>query len=172
MREASKAGAAAPPMVQPGGANEVLGEIVDPANGNRWVLENGDRPGGPGRLVLASRASAHADRAPERETRRGSFAARRVLSPVNSAAFARPAVIRAPVIRAPVIRAGDRIVLVARTSVMDASLAAVALGPARAGSVFKVRLDIDGRVGGKVLEATALGPGRAEWDVAVGGAWR
>lgn len=167
MREASKAGAAAPPMVQPGGANEVLGEIVDPANGNRWVLENGDRPGGPGRLVLASRASAHADRAAEGVICRAGFAAPSTIPLANPAAVTSP-----PVVRAPVIRAGDRIVLVARTSVMDASLAAVALGPARAGSVFKVRLDIDGRVGGKVLEATALGPGRAEWDVAVGGAWR
>lgn len=59
--------------------------------------------------------------------------------------------------RPPVILAGDRIVVEESSGVVEARLAAIALGPAKGGESFKVRLAI----GGKVLRATALGPGRA-----------
>jgi hypothetical protein len=57
----------------------------------------------------------------------------------------------------PVIHTGDRVVVEQHSEVMDARLEAVAMGPARIGSPFQVRL----RVGGKVLRAVALAPGRA-----------
>jgi flagella basal body P-ring formation protein FlgA len=44
------------------------------------------------------------------------------------------------------------------TPIVEAHLEAVALGSAAVGEEFDVRL----RVGGKVLRAVALGPGRAE----------
>ncbi len=62
------------------------------------------------------------------------------------------------------IRPGDRILLVAHTAVMDAELEAVALAPAAAGDRLRVRL----KIGGRVLEAVARGPGRAEWLPEVG----
>ncbi len=57
----------------------------------------------------------------------------------------------------PVIRAGDRLIVEEHTAVVDAALEAVRLNPAALGSTFKVRL----KIGGKVLRAVALGPGRA-----------
>ena len=57
----------------------------------------------------------------------------------------------------PVIRAGDRLIVEEHTAVVEARLEAVALGPAASGSPFQVRLTI----GGKVVRAVALGPGRA-----------
>lgn len=57
----------------------------------------------------------------------------------------------------PVIRAGDLLVIEESTTVADARLEAVALGPATAGSPLNVRL----KIGGKVVRAIALSPGRA-----------
>jgi hypothetical protein len=57
----------------------------------------------------------------------------------------------------PVIHAGDRLVVEENTAVVEARLEAVALGPAMAGSPLDVRL----KIGGKVVRAVALGPGRA-----------
>jgi flagella basal body P-ring formation protein FlgA len=56
-----------------------------------------------------------------------------------------------------VIRAGDRLIVEENTAVVEARLEAVALGAAAPGSTFNVRL----RIGGRVLRAVALGPGRA-----------
>lgn len=59
----------------------------------------------------------------------------------------------------PVIRAGDPLLLEAHTATMDAELEAVALAPAAVGSELEVRL----KIGGRVLRAAAVAPGRAEW---------
>ena len=57
----------------------------------------------------------------------------------------------------PVIHQGDRVVVEEHTAAADGSMEATALEPASAGSGFAVRL----RVGGRVLRAVALAPGRA-----------
>jgi len=56
------------------------------------------------------------------------------------------------------IHAGDRIVVEEHSAVVNAYLEATALEPAAAGSQFNARL----KIGGKVVKAVALGPGRAE----------
>jgi len=58
----------------------------------------------------------------------------------------------------PVIRPGDHIIVEQNTRILDARLEAVALNPAAAGSPLQVRLVI----GGRVVHALALGPGRAQ----------
>lgn len=57
----------------------------------------------------------------------------------------------------PVIRGGDRIIVEENLAVVEARLEAIALGSAAAGSSFQARL----RIGGKVVRAIALRPGRA-----------
>lgn len=64
----------------------------------------------------------------------------------------------APLLPRPVIRAGDRIVLEEHTAVVDAHLAAIALGPAAPGGALRVRLAI----GGRIVPALAVAQGRAE----------
>jgi flagella basal body P-ring formation protein FlgA len=56
-----------------------------------------------------------------------------------------------------VIRSGDRLIVEEHTDVVDARLVGRALNSVALGSVFNVRLAI----GGKVVRAVALGPGRA-----------
>jgi len=58
----------------------------------------------------------------------------------------------------PVIRAGDRVQVEEHSAVVDGSLQAIALGSAVPGAKLRVEL----RVGGRVVTARALGPGRAE----------
>ncbi len=114
---------------------EVVREIDDPHTGDRWLLVRNDEiPGGPGRLVLVA---AH------RNPRGGVL--------VQPAAEAREAEVL------PVIRTGDRLIVEEHTARVDAVLEARALNPAAQGRSFDVRLAI----GGKVVRATALGPGRA-----------
>jgi flagella basal body P-ring formation protein FlgA len=60
----------------------------------------------------------------------------------------------------PVIRAGERLIVEESTAVVDARLEAVALGPAAIGSPLNVKLAI----GGKVVRAVALAPGRAAFQ--------
>jgi flagella basal body P-ring formation protein FlgA len=57
----------------------------------------------------------------------------------------------------PVIRAGDRLTVEEHTAVVDAVLEARALAAAAMGAALDVRLTI----GGRVVRAVALGPGRA-----------
>lgn len=57
----------------------------------------------------------------------------------------------------PVIRAGDRVLVEENTRVARGLFEAVALSTARQGASFRVRL----RVGGRVVWAIAVGPGRA-----------
>jgi hypothetical protein len=56
-----------------------------------------------------------------------------------------------------VIRSGDRVVVEEHTPSVEASLEAVALGAAAIGCRLSVRL----KIGGKVVRAVALAPGRA-----------
>ncbi len=58
----------------------------------------------------------------------------------------------------PIILAGDRVVVEEETSVVDARLAATALNPAPAGAPLRVCLEI----GGRVVRAIAIAPGRAQ----------
>jgi Chaperone for flagella basal body P-ring formation len=118
-------------------------EMDDPSTGNRWLLERDlEHPGGPGRLVLAAGS-------------RAGFA--KVGNGGSSVGEAISAV--------PVIRVGDAVTLVAHTAVMDAQLEAVALAPAAAGAAFPVRL----KIGGRVVQAIALGARRARWAPESGG---
>lgn len=121
---------------QEAGSAEVLREIDDPATGNRWLLErDGAHLGGPGRLVLLAKQAGAAGR-------RAVF--EKAVTPDSLA---------------PVIRAGDAVILEAHTAVMDAELETFALTAAPAGSPLRVRL----KLGGRVVTAIALAPGRAEW---------
>ena len=113
---------------------EIVREIDDPHTGDRWLLmRNGQFPGGPGRLVLAT---AHRDAVGAS----GRFAGQADEVQVI-----------------PVIHAGDRLVVEEHTAAVDAVLVARALNPATAGAQLKVRLTI----GGNVVSVVALGPGRA-----------
>lgn len=58
----------------------------------------------------------------------------------------------------PVIHAGDTLVVEEHRAVVDARLAATAMGSATVGAEFAARL----KIGGKVVRVVALGPGRAE----------
>jgi hypothetical protein len=114
---------------------EIVREIDDPHTGDRWLLMRNDRfPGGPGRLVLVA---AHRN-AP-------GGAAVRLVGEAREAQFL------------PVIHAGDHLIVEEHTARVDAVLEARALNPAAPGAAFDVRLTI----GGHVVRAVALGPGRA-----------
>ena len=114
---------------------EVVREIDDPNNGDRWLLLRNDQfPGGPGRLVLIT---AHRN-AP-------GGAALQAAVQAGEAQFL------------PVIRAGDRLIVEEHTARVDSVLEARAMNPAAPGMAFDVRLTI----GGHVVRARALGPGRA-----------
>jgi hypothetical protein len=118
-----------------GAPGEIVREIDDPHTGDRWLLmRNEQYPGGPGRLVR--------------------IAARRIEPGGASGRAAGPAGEAPPL---PVIHAGDRLIVEEHTAVVDAVLEARALNPAIAGTAFDARLTI----GGRVVRAVALGPGRA-----------
>lgn len=120
-------------------AGEFLREIDDPQTGLRWRLyRDADHPGGPGRLVAESAPEVPRTQSAVRAGMGRRFDAdRRIAAPL-------------------VIRAGERVVLEESTPVVDARLEAHALGAAIAGSKLRVTLQI----GGKVVDAIALGPGR------------
>ena len=123
-----------PGFAQAQAGGEIVREIDDPHSGARWLLErNADHPGGPGLLVLAE-----GGRNPGRQDK-----ARFEPSGVDPRT---------------VIRAGERLIVEENTPVVEARLEAVALGPAVIGSVLDARL----KIGGRVVRAVALGPGRAE----------
>jgi len=114
---------------------QVLREIDDPHTGDRWLLMRNDQvPGGPGRLVLAASRQKAAAPAPLRAAKQTRDA--RLL---------------------PIIRAGDRLIVEEHTARVDAILEARALSTAALGSALDARLAI----GGRVVRAVALGPGRA-----------
>ena len=97
---------------------EIVREIDDPRNGDRWLLvRDSSHPGGPGLLLLASAAKI-------------------------TSGQAGPELAAQP----PIIRAGDRVIVEENTAVAEARLEAVALSPAWPGSLFSVRLAMGGRV--------------------------
>ena len=119
----------------------IFREIVDPYSRARWVLlRDAAHPEGPGRLVPAKPGDdlhAPADRGEMSEL--------------------------TPSVVAPCIHVGDRVVVREHTAAAEVTLEAVAMEPAATGSLFHVRL----RVGGKVVRAVAVAPGRAELARAV-----
>ncbi|HEV2486417.1 MAG TPA: hypothetical protein VGT08_12865 [Terracidiphilus sp.] len=123
-------------------ASIVFREIYDPNSGDHWLLIHDPiRPGGPGRMVLASIASVKAGQpGPDGAIPAG-------LRQVNRAQ---------PL---PVIHSGDRVIAEENTARVNARLEAVALGPAVSGSPLNVRLTI----GSNVVRAVALGPGRVSF---------
>jgi hypothetical protein len=124
-------------------SSRLLREIEDPNSGMRWLLmRDKSNPGGPGRLELVP---------PERDP--GTLE-RRVQAP----SFPRTRAVW-------IIRAGDRLVVEEHSATTDAYLDGIALGPAGTGSALNVRLSI----GGRVVRAVAMGPGRAAIEAAAGG---
>jgi hypothetical protein len=110
-------------------AGEMLREIDDPNNGDRWLLvRDASHPAGPGLLLLVSSTRAVTTHStPTAET------------------------------PAPIIRIGDRVIVEENTALVNARLEGVAMAPASAGLAFSVRLSI----GGQVMRAVAIAPGRA-----------
>jgi hypothetical protein len=110
-------------------------EIRDPHTGIRWrLLPNAVAPGGPARMV-PSVPSVDAE-----DSERVGDRARAGQDPKRYA-----------------IQPGDRVVVEEHSRAAEAYLEAVALGPAKAGSSFNVRL----KIGGKVVRAVAIAPGSA-----------
>lgn len=124
----------AAPEIARDSREEVLRRIEDPSTGDIWLLlRDPGRPGGPGRLVLA-RERSNAWRASIGGPGQPLSAGER-----------------------PVIRTGDVLTIEEHTAVADVRLEAVALESAAKGDCFKVRL----KLGGKVVHAIAIAPGRA-----------
>jgi hypothetical protein len=127
----------APARIQDSAANagELVREIDDPNNGDRWLLTRDEsHPGGPGLLMLVSTAQTNPAQPGH-------------LTPAGPQGET----------QAPIIRTGDRVVVEENTPVVEARLEAVAMGPALAGAPFNARLSI----GGQVVRAVAITPGRA-----------
>ena len=66
---------------------------------------------------------------------------------------------------APIVHAGDRVIVEEHNAVVDLRLEAVAMGPAAPGTGFNARLAI----GGNIVRAIALAPGRAAFPEQRGG---
>jgi hypothetical protein len=131
---------------------QIVREIDDPHTGKHWLLVRDEgHPGGPGRLVVAAGS-------PDEDS--PGWDGQNQLGAAQSQAVAKSdlAALR------PVIRAGDRLTVEEHTSVVEAYLEAVALGPAAAGVALNVRL----RMGGRVVRAVALGPGSAAFQPETG----
>jgi hypothetical protein len=119
---------------------EVIREIDDPATGDRWLLvRDWNRPGGPGRLLLLA-GSPRAVASPASHKDSGGSEGPTIAAPA-----------------APVIHANDPLVVEENTPIVEARLAATALGPAARGAFFEARLAI----GGRIVRVRALSPGRA-----------
>jgi hypothetical protein len=137
--EEARASAAAPDAGADSRPGEILREIDDPHNGDRWLLmRNRQAPGGPGRLVRVA-------------------VGRKTADGVRAQGAGAP-------LFAPVIRSGDRLIIEEHTALVDAVLEARALSPAMAGAAFDARLTM----GGGVVRVVATGPGRASLAAAQG----
>ena len=135
-------------------SGEVLREIVDPHNGEHWLLlRQNTLPGGPGRLVLV--ASDRGDGIRKQQAQSTETQVRMRLGTHSSSQPDLQSTLIAPAL--PVIRSGDRLTVEEHTAHVDAVLEARALGAAVAGAVLEARLTI----GGGVVRVVALGPGRA-----------
>jgi hypothetical protein len=115
---------------------EILREIDDPRNGDRWLLTlDPSHPGGPGLLRLVAARPGSTEPRPTEPEQPG------------------PASEPAP----PVIRSGDRVIVEQHTRMVDARLEAVAMSPAQVGAAFNARLTMSGGM----VRAVAVAPGRA-----------
>lgn len=126
---------------------QAVREIDDPNTGAHWLLlRDPGQNGGPGRLLLLGNAPGSNRKMARSE----------VLGPpgAHDPSDTEESVSAPPPL---VIRGGDRLVVEESTAVVEARLAAVALGPAAIGSRLRARLEI----GGRVVRVVALGPGRA-----------
>jgi hypothetical protein len=133
---------AAVSLVSAAGSGPLLREIDDPNSGRRWLLvRDKTNPGGPGRLELA----------PERDA---GVLRRQVQAPAAAQIWS-----------AAIIRPGDKLVVEEHSAITDAYLEGVALGPAGPGSALNVRLSI----GGRIVRAVAVAPGRAALEAGAGG---
>lgn len=139
----------------------IVREIDDPQSGVRWLLmRDANHPGGPGVLVRAGSTETavltKTSRSPEaaiEPPRKEREVAETVGEPTRvGLGRIKPANSQIP----PVIRAGDSLILEENSAVVEARLEATALGPAAIGSPLAVRL----KIGGKVVQAVALGSGR------------
>jgi hypothetical protein len=111
--------------------------IQDPHTSMCWILQRDPiRPGGPGRMVLLNQLGC---------------------SQSSFVSIAGPDAKTNANISSAVIRSGDRVVVEEKSAIVEARLEAVAMGSAAEGAELNVRLAI----GGKVLRAVAIGPGRA-----------
>jgi hypothetical protein len=129
------------PQASARSAGEIVREIDDPSSGQRWLLVRDDaHPGGPGLLLRAGGGP---------DVGVAGVAMSRGPGPVQAAADL------------PVIRSGDRVQVEEHSATVEARLEAVALTPAWLGSAFNARLAI----GGQVVRAVALGPGRAAFQL-------
>ena len=125
------------PFAVPSG--EILREIDDPHNGDRWLLMRDDRhPGGPGLLLLVA-------------------ATRSIPSTASVSVPASAPSQSQQESSTPIIRTGDRVIVEEDTPVASSRLEAVALNPARPGAMFNARLVL----GGRVVRVSALAAGRA-----------
>lgn len=121
-------------------------EIVDPANGDRWLLvRDSATPGGPGRLVRVPKT-----------TETGSVTGARQS---DSEAFGAVSIYR------PVIHSGDSLVIEQSSPVLEARFTAVALETAPTGARFRARL----KATGAVVHAIAIASGRAALAEETGG---
>jgi len=119
---------------------ELVREIDDPHTGARWLLTRSlDHRGGPGRLVLLP--------GPDGEDRRERPAGQTLTAEES----------KELTLAAPVIHLGDTLTVEEDTAVVSSRLQAVALAPAAIGSAFAARL----KIGNRIVQALALGPGRA-----------
>lgn len=137
----------------------LLRVIDDPNLGLRWLLvRDPAQPAGPARLVLASTLASTYAPAGEADGKADGKADDKADGNADAGASPLPAAFAAQAARLrPVIRAGDRLLLEQDSDLARVRLEAVAMQPAAAGAALRARLAI----GGKVVRAVALGPGRA-----------
>jgi hypothetical protein len=126
-------------------AQQIIREILDPNNGDRWLLTLDARhPAGPGLLIRVHAGAHHlpaSDTQPASESRPTSVPLTEIGSDV------------AP----PIIHVGDRIIVEEDSAVAESWLEAAAMEPAIAGATFQARLTI----GGRVIHAVAVARGEA-----------
>jgi hypothetical protein len=121
-------------------ASQIIREIEDRKTGDLWLLTRSlADSAGPGRLV---RVAAGAQKNGDYQAEKAKDTTRSVIGHTE------------PHLQ---IHAGDALIVEEHTAVVDARLEAVALAPAISGSILRARL----RMGGKVVEVVAVGPGRA-----------
>jgi hypothetical protein len=121
-------------------------EIVDPANGDRWLLvRDSATPGGPGRLIRVPKTTETGSVMDARQSDSGAFGAVSTYRPV--------------------IHSGDSLVIEQSSPVLEARFAAVALETAPAGARFRARLQATGAV----VHAIAIASGRAALAEETGG---